>query len=329
MSLVDMGSLQQLQRLVCSPGSALPELSVLPAQLQQLELGQCFSSQQLVAVMVLQQLTALRLAVRFTQQETLLRLTQLPALQQLPMIVNRWSDAGAIAPALGQLPQLCELQLNASTHPITVPQLAAAITGVAAATTLTHVEFPCGGLIEDEQQAGAAAEVAQQQEVLDVCASIAGLTHLKHLELCVLDYVTATPEFAASIVPQLCHQVGDIVALTALTGLTHLGLPCWGVYDDERVVGDVEAVALACCLKQLRYFSLSGCELGIACLGAIAHLSQLTELVLPRISGLKQQGLMVLTRLSNLQRLGVDRTGEAIDEVVDSFWARLRGGCGH
>lgn len=37
---------------------------------------------------------------------------------------------------------------------------------------------------------------------------------------------------------------------------------------------------------------------------------------------------MMLTRLSQLQVLGVDRTEEVTDAVVEQFWSALRGGGG-
>jgi hypothetical protein len=86
-------------------------------------------------------------------------------------------------------------------------------------------------------------------------------------------------------------------------------------------------VALACCLKQLRDLDICGCDLGgMACLGAVAHLPQLTELWLPGIPGLTTQGLMMLTRLSKLQRLEVHKNSEVTDAAVAEFWTALRGG---
>jgi hypothetical protein len=63
----------------------------------------------------------------------------------------------------------------------------------------------------------------------------------------------------------------------------------------------------------------------MACLANIRYLTRLTELRLEGNAGLTQQGLMLLTGLKQLQRLGVNSTADATDEVVSSFWAALRG----
>lgn len=110
---------------------------------------------------------------------------------------------------------------------------------------------------------------------------LAGLRHLKHLELHNPKYVAISAAPASRLV---CAHVW---CLTALTGLTFLGLPGRG-----SCVGDIRAGALACCLKQLRHMDLRYCELGgMACLGPIAHL-QLTELQLQGNTCLTQQWLL-------------------------------------
>jgi hypothetical protein len=110
--------------------------------------------------------------------------------------------------------------------------------------------------------------------------------------------------------------LGDALALIALTGLNRLVLE--GLGDG---VGDLAACALACSLRQLQHLDLQQCELGnsMACVAAIAHLTQLTELRLEANEGLLQQGLMLLTRLTDLRKIGVD-VGDGITcEDVEAF----------
>jgi Leucine-rich repeat (LRR) protein len=140
-----------------------------------------------------------------------------------------------------------------------------------------------------------------------VCAAFSRLARLQRLSL---DFIST------SAVPPKC----DCLALTALTGLTHLSL-----VGAHGALGDNGAVALACCLKQLRHLQLESCSLGYcACTAAIAHLSQLTFLSLANNEGLRERQLMQLTTLQQLQELevwctDVSRGGE------DRFWSALRG----
>jgi hypothetical protein len=320
---LDMGCLQQLQEFTCC--GALPQLSVLPVQLRHLGLDHClYSNRQLITVMPLQQLTALQFVVHFRELQPLLRLAQLPALQQLRLEMSSWQKAAAIAPAWGQLTQLCEFTLydNSDDPTPTGQQVAAVVAGIAAATGLTSLYLHLPYQFSDQQQeAAAAAEGGQQQVPVDVCASISGLTHLSYLTLGFLEPLRA----ANSVGLALALVPGDVVALTALTSLTYLDLSAGG-----RCVGDMEVVALACCLKQLRHIGLDDCKLGaMACLGAVAHLPQLTELSLVNVPGLTKQGLMMLKRLSHLQCLDMDRNAEVTDAVMAEFLAALRGGCRH
>jgi hypothetical protein len=74
---------------------------------------------------------------------------------------------------------------------------------------------------------------------------------------------------------------------------------------------------------------LSNNELGsMVCLAAVARLTQLTELVLyddVGVNGLTLRGLMMLTRLSRLQKLGVGQNDEVTAQVFGRFWAAVRG----
>jgi hypothetical protein len=132
---------------------------------------------------------------------------------------------------------------------------------------------------------------------------LAGLQELKHLHF----------EDDSTLAP------GDARALTALTGLTSLVLARVG-----PGVGDEAAAAIAGSCKQLHHLDLCDCDLvSMECLSSIRHLIQLTQLQLQGNAGLTQQHLM-LTGLTCLQQLGVDRTAEITDGVVDSFWAAVR-----
>jgi hypothetical protein len=109
---------------------------------------------------------------------------------------------------------------------------------------------------------------------------------------------------------------GDALALTALTSLTYLALP-----NANQGVGDVTATALACSLTQLCYLDLAGCDLGhMACLGSIAHLTQLTRLNLDRNPGVNEQGLMLLTSLRLLRRVNVAGCSGVDAAALARYW---------
>jgi hypothetical protein len=66
----------------------------------------------------------------------------------------------------------------------------------------------------------------------------------------------------------------------------------------------------------------------MVCLTAIARLTHLTELVLlddDRVNVLTQRGLMMLTTLSRLQKLELYENDEVTAEVLQRFWAAVRG----
>jgi hypothetical protein len=139
---------------------------------------------------------------------------------------------------------------------------------------------------------------------------------LKHLKLSGLGHLQVD---IASLGGSQSLVVGDVAPFTALTGLTYLGLPHGGA-----CVGCEQATTLAHSL--LHFLDLSHCGLGgMACTAAIASLPHLTQLNLNGCPGLTREGLMVLTQLSCLQLLDVDRSDEVTDAVLDSFWATLCG----
>jgi hypothetical protein len=277
------------------------EMLVLPAQLQQLELGRSSNMQSLAALTGLQQLQRLRFEACWgsADQQLLLALGQLPALQHLEMkFADAACDVDTIA-ALPQLPQLRALTVWFSWNQPSYEDWEEVLEAVAACTGLTKLDITAGAVEEP-------LPPEQNDEGLDyvaACASLAGLSNLRDLSL------------SGRLVP------GDALALTALTGLTRLGLELLG-----DGVGDLAACALACSLKQLRHLDLKQCGLGgMVCLGAIAHLTQLTELCLMRNAGITQQGLMLLTRLTNLQWIGVNVGDGITAEDVAQFQALVPG----
>jgi hypothetical protein len=62
----------------------------------------------------------------------------------------------------------------------------------------------------------------------------------------------------------------------------------------------------------------------MSCLAAIAHLPKLTELKLEGNSGLTRQGLMQLTRLSTLRKLGADAEEFMTPFAWERFWTAVR-----
>jgi hypothetical protein len=212
------------------------------------------------------------------------------------------SAAAATAAAWRHVPQLRELSIRTITLldiEASRQDLANILAGLAAATSLTnlslllHADWPAND--------GEAAVVA-------ACASLAGLTNLSSLAF----------EDGTRLAP------GDVLALTALTGLTRLQLASMG-----NGVGTAAAVALARSLQQLQHLDLQKCSINLSnvqLMSAIGQLSQLTELRLNGNSGLSRQGLMQLAGLSQLRQLGVSRYGVSGDltplEVSQLFEAR-------
>jgi hypothetical protein len=124
---------------------------------------------------------------------------------------------------------------------------------------------------------------------------------------------------------------GDVLALTALTGLTRLHF--WYAMHG---VDTAAATTLARQLTQLEDMCLYKCGLqlgsdeGMACLKAIRRLTRLTHLDLSDNNGLTPQGLMQLTGLSRLQELDCmdcyePAANDITKEHVDAFWAAVRG----
>jgi hypothetical protein len=249
MQRADFAVLSQLEDLVVA-GSSDVSISALPNSLQCLDLPVGSSGETMSAVLPLQQLQRLRLLQGFTEQQPLLQLAQLPALQHLALQYHKASVAAAAAAVWPQLLQLQELLLQYDGAP-TQQEMAGILDGLAGCRNLTKLALMAG------QQSSAGGGSSQMLAVA-ACSMLVGLTQLR--DLCIHSKSVLVTE--------------DAQALSVLTGLTRLVLDGIG-----RGVGDVPATAIACSLKQLRHLDLQNCALGsMHCLAVIGRLTKLTEL---------------------------------------------------
>jgi hypothetical protein len=286
--VLDMTALTTLKELTCREDTALKPGSKLPAQLQQFCSEYCEDTGPLVG---LQQLQHLSLGVVLEDPEQLRCLAQLPALSHVSLQYWDASCAAPTAPAWQQLSQLSELSVEFINDNPSAQDMAAILAGVAAATSLTKLNLEARAWVGTQD---AADEDAESTEVA-ACASLAALTCLRDLT------ISADSRLL----------LGDALALTALTSLTRLKLAFIGSAVDE-----VAACALACSLTQLRSLDLRGSPLGgVGCLAPIAQLSQLTELLLDHVDGMTRRGVMLLTKLTQLQQLSLKFN----DEVTQAW----------
>uniref|UniRef100_A0A383VKZ4 Uncharacterized protein n=1 Tax=Tetradesmus obliquus TaxID=3088 RepID=A0A383VKZ4_TETOB len=296
----------------------LAEELVLPVQLQRLTLDTRRVSPSVALVNRLPKLQHLSLCVRFRQQQPLLQLAQLPALQHLALHYTARpvvEAAVATAAAWRLLPQLCELVIEGgrSYYIDGVPtqrSWSAILAGAAAATSLTKLQLDARmrpGYNERADHENYSWDAPPRE--LAVCGSLTGLTRLKDLAITCDDGGTGKIRVILAL--------GDARALTALTSLTRLH-----VWRAEHGVGPA-CIALACQLRQLQHLCLFDCGLqlvtaeGLACLDEIRCLTQLTHLDL-RCNALTQQGLKQLTGLPRLQRLRWME--DDVDEEVHSWY---------
>jgi hypothetical protein len=255
----------------------------------------------------LQQLQHLSLRVDFTEQQPLLQLVQLPALQHLALQYRAAAAAAAsTTPEWGLLPQLHTLKIAHSDMDRcdkdfpSEQQLAAILAGVAAATSLTQLmlevrtlQFTYDSEYYEESDYYSSPEDIVETAELAVCCNLTGLTRLQDLSLC--------NSYDDSWLP------GDALALTVLTSLTKLHIE-----NADQGVGTGAATALAHRLQQLQHLEVLTCGMqlstaeGTACLEAIGRLTQLTYLGL-RVyhDECKRQALLQLTGLSHLQTLDI------------------------
>jgi Leucine-rich repeat (LRR) protein len=205
--------------------------------------------------------------------------------------------AAATAHVWWQLPQLQELSVDdSSSESGTDVYVQSMLAGVAAATSLTSLHLHSLSLANEHM-----ADIV-------VCPRIAGLSRLEKLHI-----QSSNPH--------------DVQALTALTGLTHLDLArSW------ESVGTDTATALARSLTRLRHLDLRGCrEVDLGSAELMLALGQLTQLTLLDIaqgsddSQLTVGGLMQLTGLRHLEELMFTHSAEITQDVLDVFWAAVRG----
>jgi hypothetical protein len=303
LSALDMSGLTQLTDLamICS----LQDNLVLPVQLQQLRLGAFADADALLKlVLPLQQLQHLDVEVAFSeQQQLLLQLVQLPALQHVKLTYCSAADASnaAASAVWHMLPQLRELSLQFPAKSASKQEMAAVLAGIAAATNLTRLSLTAS--VRSEVGAGS------DDSAVAACDSLARLTGLK--QLAILE--------GSRLVP------GDVMSLAALTGLTSLVLQ--GLQEG---VGTAAATALARSLQQLQHLDLQYCYVNLGsveCMATVGQLVQLTELRLEGNAGITQQGLMQLTALKKLQRLGLTVDDEVTREVVLDVMVGTHGSC--
>jgi hypothetical protein len=281
--------------------------AVFPPQLEQLSVGDpLHDEEQFEAVLQLQQLQRLAFTVGVGKPDLLLRLAQMPSLQQLSLRYGRGSQdralAGDTAAAWPQLSQLRELELDLGLLECSPgkQQREAICRSLAASTGLTKLKLEgahCLSLSRDK----VVGHTEARMYGFSVCGMLAGLTNLQNLCL------------------QRSHLLpGDALALTALTGLTRLELRSVGAG-----VGDQAATVIASSCKQLQHLDLSYCELGgVGCLAVVHYLTQLTGLRLQGNDAVTQQSLnsrirMMLTGLEQLQQLGVDMSEQVADDIMD------------
>jgi hypothetical protein len=204
---LDMSHLTRLEDLDLDTSAWLAADTVLPRQLQRLRLPRGKHCQlhgpALAAVMPLQQLTSLSFEVGCREQQPLLRLAQLPALQHLCLEYDGTPECVATSPAWAQLPQLQTLNVCLFHFYRGAPKRVAEaiVAGVAAATTLTSLTLALMGNDDTRHD-------------FDVCARLAGLIRLKYLHLWCSPWARSPDDGD--------YVAGDPLALTALTGLTWL-----------------------------------------------------------------------------------------------------------
>jgi hypothetical protein len=244
----DLARMTQLTKLT-APRWKLTEGSVLPAQLQHLEAA-APQPRTLSVLLPMKRLRRMRLYTSFPDQQPLLQLAQLPALQHVSLHYPALSAPAGAAAAWPQLPQLQELDIPIGYDTPPLPrQMAALLAAVSRCSGLTKLdlqvlESPTSNMFDVRAVAA--------------CSMLAGLTNLR--DLCI--------HRGSELVP------GDAKALTALTGLTRLQLCELG-----SAVGDATAAALTRSMPQLQDLDLAWCDLGsMACLADIGKLVHLTSL---------------------------------------------------
>jgi hypothetical protein len=355
--VLDLAHLTQLQRITgdgSNRGFIPAEGSMLPAQLRHLQLTVASSGRALASVLPLQQLQHLDLLAEFLEQQPLLQLAQLPALQHLTLRYRDMCAAAKAAEAWAQLPQLCELLFEEGDfggRPPSEEEMDTVVQGVAGCTGLTKLVLFCnvaeedfeydtcyssssddysvegydpygvsssdeGGYSASGSEPGDGMEDARYSYVTaTVCEGLAGLAGLQDL--------TITCGEGAL-------ESGDALALTALTGLTRLHLE-----SAHAGLGTYVARALSSSLTELLDLTVDLCDVDLDDAEFLAGLGRLTQLTGLKLHAdhytnkLTRQGLMQLTGLRRLQELHVQKDdtylpSEMTEEVLAEFWAAVR-----
>jgi hypothetical protein len=197
-----MERLTQLQQLTAS--SCFPAGSMLPVQLQTLQLGPCMDAAGFAAaVMPLQQLQHLTLQVCFREAEPLLRLQQLPALPHLSLSYGAMPVRDIVAPgavvaavetasAWPQLLQLRELCLSfGGAGTVSEPYAAVILEAIAASTGLTQLQLEgwvgrqcaAAGASASASPASPAGGSTERAPAAPMLPYIADMTQLKELSI--------------------------------------------------------------------------------------------------------------------------------------------------
>lgn len=151
----------------------------LPAQLQRLCVADYTNIAPVLALQQLQHLTIAPYFDKVEKQTRVVELAQLPALQMLTLEYHQLEDAAAASPTWVLLPQLRALFVTYYfpwQPELPAPyrqQMAAIMAGAAAATHLTSLQIHHAGWGYMRHETGP----------IPVCASLAGLTGLRVLEL--------------------------------------------------------------------------------------------------------------------------------------------------
>jgi hypothetical protein len=166
LGLPSLAHLTQLTKLIVKMHET--ECAALPPQLQSLHLSQCTD---LAHILALQQLQCLTISPDLQQQQQVLQLVQLPALQTLGLSYQAGEAAVTAAQTWVLLPQLRVLGVELSGRHATdcEQQVTAILAGAAAATQLTKLQL--GYLI------------GQVKFTVPICGKLAGLTGIADLEL--------------------------------------------------------------------------------------------------------------------------------------------------
>ncbi|KAF6257928.1 hypothetical protein COO60DRAFT_1168827 [Scenedesmus sp. NREL 46B-D3] len=319
------------------------DLSLLPQQLQQLELMVVCGKQALQ----LQHLTGVRnlkLELRgapaphssLPQHVALLTISTWgdEDTDELEDPTALWQQHNLQHLGLGSLRQLVRLQvINGLAEPqmlhrvACLPRLEQVLlcyshSSLAARAAPAWQHLPQLKGIDIEGSTSAMLDRSETEEMMQYIGAATTLTSLRLASGVMLDYYPICQHLRGLQQLrelELSHAEGpslqrDALNLTALTGLTQL------VLAGATGVNDTCAVAIASWLRQLRHLELRSCGLvSAAALPAIGSLTQLRTLVLDghAEAELEDEDILLLSSLTQLQAIGAHETFS--DEAVEAF----------